>query len=211
MILLPIKIALKVMAVAAVLLVVYLAVTATQVWLTSREHTSASADAIIVMGSAEYDGHPSPDLTARVSEALDLYNQHRAPLIAVTGSRERGDLYTEAGVSASFLEANGVLRSDIIVGGGADSYENIASVAPELKARGVHTVLMVTDPFHEDRSMAIASSFGFTPLPDPTTTSPIRGWSTFPFFVKETFAVAAGRIVGYGTLSNASHPTTSTP
>ena len=137
MILLPIKIALKVMAVAAVLLVVYLAVTATQVWLTSREHTSASADAIIVMGSAEYDGHPSPDLTARVSEALDLYNQHRAPLIAVTGSRERGDLYTEAGVSASFLEANGVLRSDIIVGGGADSYENIASVAPEVTQTSV--------------------------------------------------------------------------
>ena len=34
---------------------------------------------------------------------------------------------------------------------------------------------MVTDPFHEDRSMAIVSDLGFTPYPTPTRTSPING------------------------------------
>jgi hypothetical protein len=54
--------------------------------------------------------------------------------------------------------------------------------------------------------MAICSTFGFSPSPDPTSTSPLSGWGTFPYFLKETVAVAAGRIVGYGVLSNASHP-----
>ncbi len=208
MILLPLKIAIRVMAIATVVVVGYFGVTAAQVWLTSREHSSVTADAIIVMGSAEYDGQPSPDLRARLDEALALFDQRRARIIAVTGSKEVGDVHTEAGVSAAYLHANGVPISAIVVGGGSDSYENIASVAPTLRARGVSTVLMVTDPFHEDRSMAIASTFGFTPYPAPTTTSPITGWSTVPYFAKETLAVAAGRIVGYGVLSNAAHPAT---
>ena len=58
--------------------------------------------------------------------------------------------------------------------------------------------------------MAIASTFGFIPSPTPTEHSPLRGSGTFSYFLKETVAVAAGRIIGYGTLSNADHPTTTT-
>ena len=63
-------------------------------------------------------------------------------------------------------------------------------MATELRARGVTTLLVVTDPFHEDRAMAIAATFGFEPMPDPTPTSPITGWRTLPYVLKETVAVA---------------------
>ncbi len=201
-----VKLAVKAMAFVLLALVVYLGVTAVQIYLTSRQSSNQPAQAIIVMGSAEYDGRPSPDLKARLSEALDLYRSGRAPLVAVTGGRIAGDLYTEAGVSATWLEHRGVPPSALVVGGGADSYENIGSIADPLKARGVSTVLMVTDPFHEDRSMAIAGTFGFEAMSSPTTTSPITGLATVPYFAKETVAVAFGRIVGYGLLSNTAHP-----
>ena len=61
-------------------------------------------------------------------------------------------------------------------------------------------MLIVTDPFHEDRSMAIASSLGLTPYPTPTQSSPIRGWATVPYFAKETLGVGVGRIIGYQNL-----------
>ena len=61
-------------------------------------------------------------------------------------------------------------------------------------------VLVTTDPFHEDRSMAIASSLGLTPSPTPTHTSPITGWSTVPYFAKETVGVGLGRIIGFDHL-----------
>jgi uncharacterized SAM-binding protein YcdF (DUF218 family) len=204
----PIKLAIRVVSLLLAAIVIYVAVTGVQVWTTSHQRSTASADAILALGSAEYNGTPSPDLRARLDEALSLFHEGRAPVVAVTGGKLAGDRFTEAGVSAAYLVAHGVPASVIVVGGGADTYENVSSVAPGLKGRGVKTLLVVTDPFHEDRAMAIASTFGFEPMPDPTPTSPITGWRTLPYFLKETVAVAAGRIVGYGALSTASHPGT---
>ena len=76
----------------------------------------------------------------------------------VTGSKEPGDHYTEAQASARYLIAAGIPGDDILQAGGSDSWENLALAAPVLLAHGDSTVLMVTDPFHEDRSLAIASS-----------------------------------------------------
>ena len=69
-----------------------------------------------------------------------------------------------------------------------------------LKAHDVHVVLVTTDPFHEDRSMAIVSGFSLTPSPTPTQTSPIRGWSTTPYFLKEAVGVGLGRVIGFNHL-----------
>jgi hypothetical protein len=48
--------------------------------------------------------------------------------------------------------------------------------------------------------MARVSSFGFSPSPTPTRTSPIKGWSTVPYFLKEGVGVGLGRIVGFNHL-----------
>lgn len=181
-------------------IVVYFVVTLVQVWLTSREYEPRPAQAIVVMGAAQYDGVPSPDLRARLDEALILYQEGYAPLVAVTGSKEKGDQFTEAGASATYLESKGVPAGDIIEGGGDDSWSNLTSVAAALRARGVRTVLMVTDPYHEDRSMAIASGLGFRPYPTPTHTSPITGLATVPYFLKEAVGVGLGRVIGFQNL-----------
>ena len=82
--------------------------------------------------------------------------------------------------------------ADILEAGGNNSYENVAEAAPQLIARHATTVLVTTDPFHEDRSMAISSSLGLMPSPTPTRTSPITGWSTVPYFFKEAVGVGSG-------------------
>ena len=67
---------------------------------------------------------------------------------------------------------------------------------------GKTDVLIVTDKFHEARSMAIASSVGLTPHPTPTQTSPISGLSAVPYYAKETVGVAIGRIIGFQNLDS---------
>jgi len=196
----PVRLALKIVGLLVVAIVVYFAVTLVQVWLTSLVYAPQRADAIVVMGAAQYDGVPSPDLEARLHEALLLYRRGYAPLIAVTGSKQPGDVYTEAESGAAYLEAHGVPAHRILEAGGNDSWFNLADLAPELRDRGVHSILMVTDPFHEDRSMAIASDLGFTPHPTPTQTSPITGFSTVPYFLKEALGVGLGRIMGFQNL-----------
>ncbi len=180
---------------------VYLAVTAVQVWLTGRRYEPRPAGAIVVMGAAQYNGVPSPDLAARLDEAELLWRQRYAVTVMVTGSKQPGDHYTESQASARYLVAAGVPAHDILQAGGNDSWNNLALAAPQLLARGDSTVLVVTDPFHEDRSLAIATDVGLLPYPTPTRTSPITGFATIPYYAKETVGVALGRIIGFDHLS----------
>jgi uncharacterized SAM-binding protein YcdF (DUF218 family) len=178
----------------------YLAVTATQVWLTSRHHDARPAQAIVVMGAAQYDGAPSPDLVSRLQVASDLWHRHLATTVVVTGFKKRGDKFTEAQASAAWLEQHGVSAADIVEVGGNDSWTNLSLAATALHQRGLTKVLIVTDGFHEDRSLAIASNLSLQAWPVPTNQSPIKGWATVPYYAKETVGVAVGRVVGYSRL-----------
>ena len=196
----PLKLALKIVGIFFGLISLYFVVTLVQVWLTSHQYDPHPAGAIIVMGAAQYNGVPSPDLKARLDEALTLFDKGDAKLVMVTGGKRPGDVYTEAEAGAHYLEDHGVPAADVLEAGGDDSYENIADAAPQLIHRGVGSVLVATDPFHEYRSMAIISSFKLTPSPTPTHSSPISGWATVPYFLKEAVGVSFGRIIGYNHL-----------
>lgn len=198
----PLRLAMKIVSAILTLVVLYFAVTFVQIWLTGRTHSTASAQAILVFGTAEDNGKPSQELRARLDEALAVYRAGRAPWIAVTGGNRPGDVYTEAGVSATYLEAHGVPKPYIIVGGGDDTWQNVKSVARQLKAHHLYSVITVTDPFHEDRAMANASSQGFSPIPSPVENSPTVKNSLWRYYLKETVAVGVGRIIGYGRMSS---------
>jgi uncharacterized SAM-binding protein YcdF (DUF218 family) len=70
-----------------------------------------------------------------------------------------------------------------------------------MRARGLRTVLTVTDPFHEYRAMAISSTQGLSPSPDPVENSPTIKHQLWRFYLKETLDVGVGRLVGYQRLS----------
>lgn len=182
--------------------VLYFGATFVQIWLRGHEHSTASAQAILVFGTTEDNGTPSPELRARLNQALTVYRAGRAPWIAVTGGRRPGDVYTEAGVSATYLVSHDVTPSRILIGGGSDTWQNVKSVLPQLKRHGITSVITVTDPFHEYRAMAIASAQGLTPYPSPVRDSPTIKHQLWRFYLKETLAVGVGRLIGYARLSS---------
>jgi uncharacterized SAM-binding protein YcdF (DUF218 family) len=194
------RILLRLLKYLLIAVAVYLGVTAYQVWKTGQRYEPRAAGAIVVMGAAQYNGVPSPDLRARLEQAALLWHQHYSSTIMVTGSKEPGDAYTEAAASARYLVSAGVPAADILQAGGRNSWSNLADAAPTLIARGDTTVLVVTDKFHEARSLAIASSVGLTPYPTPTQYSPITGFAAVPYYAKETLGVAVGRIIGFDQL-----------
>ncbi len=198
----PFKLVMRIVSALFTLLFLYFAITFVQIWLTGHEHSKQSAQAILVFGTTEDNGTPSPELTVRLHHALALYKEGRAPWIAVTGGNRPGDHFTEAGVSATYLEDHGVPAKKILKGAGDDTWQNVSTVMPLLKKHHIVTVLTVTDPFHEYRAMAISSAQGLKPQPSPVSDSPTIHFSLWLYYLKETLAVGVGRVIGYGTLSS---------
>ncbi len=188
----------KLAVLVAFVLVAYLLFTFVQVWLASRRDEARPADAIVVLGAAQFNGVPSDILRARLDHAHDLYERELAPVIVVTGGKQPGDQFTEATASADYLLTKGVPDEDILREvDGTNSFESLASVSGFLKERDMTTVLLVSDPFHSFRIDAISDELGLHGYTSPTRTSPIVGASAARHLLRETAAVAVGRLIGY--------------
>ncbi|HEV8628284.1 MAG TPA: YdcF family protein [Acidimicrobiia bacterium] len=187
--------------VAVVLPVLYFAVTFFQVWQTSRRDEARPAQAVIVLGAAQYDGRPSAVLRARLDHAADLYLRKIAPVVVVTGGKLEGDRFTESAASANYLHTKGVPDEAILREvQGRTSWQSLAASARFLKDRGIREVVLVSDPFHAARIKGIASELGFKAVTSPTRTSPIQGLSEFRHMVTETAQVGIARVIGFRRL-----------
>jgi uncharacterized SAM-binding protein YcdF (DUF218 family) len=200
----PVRLALKIVSVLVTLIFLYFSVTFVQIWMRGHEHSSANAQAILVFGTAA-GVTPSPELQDRLNHADALFKAGRAPYIAVTGGKLPSDLYTEAQVSATYLESLGVPKDKILLGGGGDTWENVADILPALAAHDITTVITVTDPFHEYRAMAICTDQGLTADPSPISVTAVSGSDLWRYYLTETIEVGVARFVGYHTVSNWIH------
>ena len=196
------RLARKLLGFGLLVLLVYLAVTLTQVWLASRRDDAQQAEAIVVFGAAQYNGRPSPVLRARLDHAAALYEDDLAPTIVVTGGQQPGDRTNEATASAAYLRREyGIPDEDILREVSSEnSWQQMASAANELRKRDKEQVILVTDPFHAARVQAMAEELGLDSHVSPTRTSPIGGTRELKHFARETVAVAAGRVVGFRRL-----------
>lgn len=193
----------RVVVVAALLSWIYFLVSLMQVYQTGRTDEARSVDAIVVMGAAQYDGTPSAQLAARLDHVVVLWQQQIAPFIVVTGGKQPGDRFTEAEASARYLQDRGVPSSAILLeNSGRTSFESFVGVADLLKVRALHTVVIVTDPYHSLRSRLIAQEVGLSAVVSPTPSSVIVGWTQFRRELREAAGVAAGRIIGFHRLSD---------
>lgn len=150
-------------------------VAALAVFVFAARDNARPADAIVVLGAAQYDGRPSPVLKARIDHALDLFNRKLAPRLIVTGGQGEGDTTSEAAVARNYALRRGVPDSAILLEStGRTTEESIRGVAAILEARDLNSALLVSDPAHMFRLWVLANRFGVTPYTSPTRTSPMN-------------------------------------
>jgi uncharacterized SAM-binding protein YcdF (DUF218 family) len=184
-------------------LFLYYVVSLIQVVRAGRQTDPDPTEAIVVLGAAQYDGRPSPQLAARLDHALDLYNDGVAPVVMVTGGNQPGDRFTEAAASANYLVDRGVPETAILhEDSGHTTYESLAAAADQLLDAGLDEVVLVTDPYHSLRSRLIAEEVGLDAALSPTPTSVVTGWTSFRRELEEAGGVAVGRIIGFDRLSD---------
>ena len=144
-----------------------------RIWDVGNHDDRQSADAIVVLGAAQYDGRPSPVFRARLDHAVDLYEAGVARHLVVTGGKAEGDRTTEAAAARAFAIARGVPASAIIVEDrGRTTLESLSAVADLLRAQGLESAVFVSDRTHMLRVLRIARDTGITAYGSPTATSP---------------------------------------
>jgi len=169
-----------------------------QVWNAGRSADRTPVDALIVLGAAQYDGRPSPQLQARLDHAFELWNLNLASFFVVTGGKQTGDRFTEAQAAKKFFTSKGV-SSDLIFeeNTGTTTYESLLAVSQIATARNISRVLIVSDPFHMLRAKLIAQEVGLIAFTSATQSSVIRDTAALRRNMQEAVGITVGRVVGF--------------
>ena len=181
---------------AALLLV---ASTAAGIWYTARGDSRPSSDAIVVLGSAQYNGVPSSIFAARLEHARSLWEDGVAPVVVTVGGKAAGDAFTEAEAGRDYLAEAGVPADSLLaVPEGVDTLESMRAVGAAYEERGWTTAVLVTDPWHAMRAERMAEDSGMEVESSPTRQGPAVQTRTtqFRYILRETAAYLLYRATG---------------
>ncbi|WP_456605912.1 YdcF family protein [Blastococcus sp. SYSU DS0617] len=184
-------------AVLASLLLV--AATALAIWWTARQDARPPSDAIVVLGSAQYNGVPSSIFEARLEHARALYEAGVAPVVVTVGGKAAGDAFTEAEAGRDYLAAGGISADALLaVPEGVDTLQSMRVVSDAFAERGWSTAVLVTDPWHAMRAERMAEDAGIAAESSPTRQGPAvqTRVTQFRYILRETAAYLLYRATG---------------
>jgi uncharacterized SAM-binding protein YcdF (DUF218 family) len=157
------------------------------------------ADAIVVLGAAQYAGRPSPVLKARLDHALDLFKKGLARRLVLTGGRGTGDTISEAAVGRRYAIKAGVADSAILLENeGRTTEASFAAAAEIMENAKLERAILVSDPFHMLRLQILARRYGVESVTSPTRTSPISAnrLEALAYIMSESVKVPATIVLG---------------
>lgn len=165
--------------------------------------TKVKSDVILVLGGSAISGnscfgpickrigfvphpHYNPCVVARVDQAVSLYKDHYAPKILMSGGDDTEDNVNEAETMKKIAMEAGVPEEDILMEKKSTStYENFLLSQEVINKAGLHSVIIVTEPYHNARAELVASKLHYKYSVSPTRTSPC--WDEDNFFANWNF------------------------
>ena len=157
-----------------------------------------TADAIVVLGAAQYNGHPSKVFKARLDHALSLYARGFSKAIITTGSYGRDPNFSEAQVATKYLTERGVDPDHVTTEQASlTTHDSIRASSQIAKSKDWQTVLVVSDGFHLYRVKEMFADEGIMAYTSPAPQSPIEVSTSqrFWFSLREVFLFSAYRLV----------------
>lgn len=185
----------------------YFVVSLVQVWNTGRDdsflQSRSTVDAIVVLGAAQYDGRPSPQLRARLDHVVRLWNMPVAPTVVVTGGKQTGDRFTEAEASRDYLVSRGVpVEAIMIESRGESTFQSLETVRDAARANQWQRLVLVSDPYHLKRAQLVAEELGMDAEVSATRDGVVSGSGALRRNVREALGIMVGRITGFRQLES---------
>lgn len=187
---------LPLLALVVVVFLVASSVIAARIQRASGGDPLRKADAVVVFGAAEYAGHPSPVLKARLDHALELFGKGLAPVVITTGGAGLDPVYSEGGVGRDYLRKNGIPDVNLIgETQSSDTAQSADRVANIMFTNGLHTALVVSDAYHIFRIKQMMAKQGIVAYGAPRPDSlPKTTWGRFLGVSREVLSYWAWKL-----------------
>ncbi len=177
----------------------------------AKQDTKVKSDVILVLGEGAYGGtscygpicqhgfvpHPqySPCLVARINQAVSLYKNHYAPKILMSGGTDKEDHVNESETMKKIAIESGVPQGDILMEKESTStYENLLLSQKILNKVGLHSVIIITDPYTNARAGLVASKLRYKYSLSPAINTPCSHPNEY--FHREPLAIIAYILLG---------------
>jgi uncharacterized SAM-binding protein YcdF (DUF218 family) len=156
------------------------------------------ADAIVVLGAAQYDGQPSPVFQGRLDHAVLLFEGGFATRILVLGAGQPGEDFTEAEAGTQYLVEEGVPNESVIPSPrGQTTWDSLRAAADLMDEQGLRSAFLVSDPWHNLRIRRMARDLGIEGYVSATWQSAARSQATrMSGYTREVFAYLFYRLLG---------------
>jgi len=160
-------------------LLVWLLLLGIVIWNYGRQDQAAPADCAIVLGAAAYGARPSPGFEERIRHGLALYRTGLVSKLIFTGGYGDGASHAESEVAAAYARRHGVPEADILIETRSrTTQQNLTEARALMKAQGLRTAILVSDPLHMRRAMWMARDLDIPAVSSPTPTSRYRSLKT---------------------------------
>ncbi|VVT14594.1 YdcF family protein [Erythrobacter sp. EC-HK427] len=161
------------------------------VWIASgpKEAPQAQAAAAIVLGAAVARDTPTPVFQARIDHAVDLHREGRVQYLIFTGARSEDDTLAESEAARIAAIAAGVPEDAILIETQSlTTMQNLVEAQSVMRDAGISSAIIVSDPLHLRRAMAMADALGIDAQPSATPATRYRSWRTkAPFLMREVY------------------------
>lgn len=138
--------------------------------------SDAQADAAVVLGAAVWTNQVSPVFKERINHAINLYRKGQVRKLIFTGGKGNPGEPTESAAARDYALQSGVPASDILIEEKSHTtYENILYAKQIADTHGIRKVLIVSDPLHMKRAMAMAEDAGLIAEASPTRSTRYKG------------------------------------
>ncbi|WP_066172416.1 YdcF family protein [Bacillus marinisedimentorum] len=159
-----------------------------EIWrYSNKDAESVTADAAVVLGAASWNGKPSPVFQGRIDHAVNLYKSGKVEHLIFTGGKAPGSKLSEAETGKRYAIGQGVRKKDIFLENKSGITEqNLLYAGKIAEEQMFNDLLIITDPLHMKRAMAMAEDLGLDAFPSPASTTAYKSAKTkVPFFLRE--------------------------
>lgn len=178
------------LAAVAAVVILFLLVTSLRIVHEAGKEELLPADVIVVFGAAEYAGHPSPVLRARLDRAYDLFRRKLAPVVITTGGAGADPTFSEGGVGRDYLIHRGIPERNLIAETlGSDTAQSAERVGVIMRTNHMRRCLAVSDEYHVFRIRQLLQHEGIQVYVAPRTGSrPRSRWQRMMAVLREAMS-----------------------